>query len=81
MITSATIAFVNAAPVTMDPADVPYFIGGEVPPQIADRYLNHGMPRRGLVTFTLTVSEHSGTRIIGPNLARRAGTASSAVER
>lgn len=57
------------------------FISGEVAPRIADHYLHHGMPRRGLIRFTMTLHEHSGIRIIGPNLARRAGTASSAVER
>jgi hypothetical protein len=81
MITSATIEFRNCPPVQMDPADVQHFISGEIPPRIADHYVAHGMPRRGLVRFQMTVQEQSGTRIIGPNLARRAGTASSAVER
>ena len=47
MITTATIEFRNAAPVSMDPADVQHFMQGEVPPAIADHYVTHGMPRRG----------------------------------
>lgn len=80
---SCTIEFKGSTtgPAQVDPEDVSAFIYGEIPPRIADKYMHYGLPRRGLVTFTMTVQEQSGTRIIGPNLARRAGTASSAVER
>jgi hypothetical protein len=71
----------NSGPVEVGPEDIQAFVSGEIVPRIADMYVQHGMPRRGLVSFTMNISEGGTVRIVGPNLCRRAGTASSARER
>jgi hypothetical protein len=78
-----TIEFANAprGPVAVMPEEFPHFLKGEVPPVIADKFIRYGMPRRGLVTFRMTVTQRGERRLIGPSLCRRAGTASSAVPR
>lgn len=78
--TASVITFAHSprGPVSITEQEIPHFIRGEVPPAIAERFTRYGMPDRGLITFTITIREKTGSRTIGPSLCRRAGTRSSA---
>lgn len=66
-----------AVPITLD--EIKQFIKGEVPPATADRFLPAGMPKRGLVRYVIRTQSGAKTITIGPAMARRAGTMSSAL--
>lgn len=79
---TATIAFPHHAAVPCTEAEALAFIGGEVPPAIAERFVPHGMPVRGLIRYRMEITEAppEGLRIVEA-LCRRAFTLSSALPR